>query len=92
MSARNVWRAIMAVAAAYAVAAMVVIVVAIVTAPSSSAEHGAFEAAMAGGRRNGRPARGELYTDEERDYRDAHPAPVWRDFLARQNASSAAAA
>lgn len=51
-----------------------------------------LEEAMAGGRRNGRPARGEKYTDEERDYRDAHPAPVWRDFLARQNASSAAAA
>lgn len=50
MSARNVWRAIMAVAG------------------------------------------GELYTDEERDYRDAHPAPVWREFLARQNASSVAAA
>ena len=45
MSARNVWRAIMALAAAYAVAAMVVIVVAIVTAPSSSAEHGAFNPA-----------------------------------------------
>ncbi|GAA3510059.1 hypothetical protein GCM10022234_00300 [Aeromicrobium panaciterrae] len=37
--------------------------------------------AMRGARANGKPARGEKYTDEERDYRAAHPAPVYRDFL-----------
>lgn len=40
-----------------------------------------LDEAMAGGRRDGRPASGERYTDEERDYRDAHPAPVWREWL-----------
>ena len=40
-----------------------------------------LEAAMAGGSRKGKPARGEKYTDEERDYRAAYPAPVYRDFL-----------
>lgn len=40
-------------------------------------------AALAGARPDGKPARGEdpRYTDEERDYRAAHPAPVWKDFL-----------
>ena len=40
--------------------------------------------AMAGGRtlaEGGKPARGEKYPDEERDYRAANPAPVYRDFL-----------
>lgn len=39
--------------------------------------------ALAGARPDGKPARGEdpRYTDEERDYRAAHPAPVWKDFL-----------
>lgn len=45
-----------------------------------------LEEAMAGGRRDGRPARGEKYTDEERDYRDENPAPLFRDFLAAVNA------
>lgn len=45
-----------------------------------------LEEAMAGGRRDGRPARGERYTDEERVYRASHPAPVFRDFLAAVNA------
>lgn len=43
-----------------------------------------LDAAIAGGRSTaagGRPARGERYTDEERDYRDANPAPVWRAVL-----------
>jgi hypothetical protein len=43
-----------------------------------------LDEAVAGGRtraNGGKPARGERYTDEERDYRDAHPAPVWKDFL-----------
>lgn len=40
-----------------------------------------LEEAMAGARRDGRPANGERYTDEERDYRAAHPAPVWREWL-----------
>lgn len=43
-----------------------------------------LEAAVAGGRtreNGGRPARGEAYPDEERDYMDAHPKPVWRDFV-----------
>lgn len=38
--------------------------------------------AMRGARANGKPARGEKYTDEERDYRDAHKAPVFKEFLA----------
>lgn len=37
--------------------------------------------ALAGARRDGKPANGERYTDEERDYRAAHPAPVWREWL-----------
>lgn len=40
--------------------------------------------ALAGGRsrrEGGKPARGETYPDEERDYRANHPAPVWKDFL-----------
>lgn len=40
--------------------------------------------AVAGGRtlaEGGRPARGERYPDEERDYRAAHPRPSYRDFL-----------
>ena len=40
--------------------------------------------AMAGGRslaQGGKPARGEKFPDEERDYRAANPAPVYRDFL-----------
>ncbi len=47
-----------------------------------------LDAAIAGGRSTadgGKPARGERYTDEERDYRAAHPAPVWREFLAGQS-------
>ena len=40
-----------------------------------------LEAAMAGGSRDGKPARGEKYTDEERDYREAYPAPVLKDFM-----------
>lgn len=44
-----------------------------------------LESAIAGGRSlaaGGRPANGETYPDEERDYRDAHAAPVYKDFLA----------
>lgn len=47
--------------------------------------------AIAGGRSTaagGKPARGERWTDEERDYRAAHPAPVWRDFLANQRVAA----
>lgn len=47
-------------------------------------------AAVAGGRtraEGGRPARGESYPDEERDYRDSHPAPVYSDFLAAEYAA-----
>jgi hypothetical protein len=43
-----------------------------------------LDAAVAGGRtraHGGKPARGERYTDEERDYRASNPAPVWKDFL-----------
>lgn len=40
-----------------------------------------LDAALAGARRDGKPANGERYTDEERDYRAAHPAPVWREWL-----------
>lgn len=40
-----------------------------------------LDEAMAGARRDGKPARGETYIDEERDYRAAHPAPVWREWL-----------
>ena len=50
-----------------------------------------LDAAIAGGRsraNGGKPARGERWTDEERDYRAAHPAPVWRDFLANQRAAA----
>lgn len=44
-----------------------------------------LEEALAGGSSlaaGGRPARGESYPDEERDYRAAHPAPVFKDYLA----------
>jgi hypothetical protein len=50
-----------------------------------------LDAAIAGGRsraNGGKPARGERWTDEERDYRAAHPAPVWRDFLANQRVAA----
>lgn len=43
-----------------------------------------LEAAMSGGRRGGKPARGEKHTDEERDYRAARPCPLYRDFLAAE--------
>lgn len=46
-------------------------------------EEGLAEA-LRGARPDGKPARGEKYTDEERDYRDAHPAPVWADFMRQQ--------
>lgn len=44
--------------------------------------------AMAGGSRNGKPARGEKYTDEERDYRAAYPPPVYGDFLKQASAEA----
>lgn len=47
-----------------------------------------LEAAMCGGRIGGKPARGEKYTDEERDYRAAHPAPVWAEWLKDMSARS----
>lgn len=47
--------------------------------------------AMRGARANGRPARGEKYIDEERDYRDANPAPVWSAWLKDMGARSVAA-
>lgn len=42
-----------------------------------------LEEAMRGARPDGKPARGEdrRYTDEERDYRAAHPAPVFKTFM-----------
>ncbi len=52
-----------------------------------AAWEGGLAEALAGANPDGRPARGERYIDEERDYRDAHPAPVFRDFLADVNAS-----
>lgn len=48
-----------------------------------------LEDAIAGGRSRaagGRPANGEAYPDEERDYRAAYPAPMWRDFLSQRSA------
>lgn len=42
-----------------------------------------LEVAMAGGRRDGRPARGERWTDEERDYRAAHRAPQYAEILSQ---------
>ena len=53
-----------------------------------------LETAVAGGRTTadgGRPARGEKYTDEERDFRDSNPAPVFKDFLAAEYAAMRAA-
>lgn len=35
----------------------------------------------------GTPANGETYPDEERDYRAAHPAPVFRDYLTAEYAA-----
>lgn len=49
-----------------------------------------LEAAVAGGRTleaGGRPARGESYPDEERDYREANPAPVYREYLEAEYAA-----
>ena len=40
--------------------------------------------AMAGGRslaQGGKPARGEKFPDEERDYRAAHPTPMLKNFM-----------
>lgn len=37
--------------------------------------------ALRGARRNGKPARGERWTDEERDYRAKNPCPTFREFL-----------
>lgn len=52
-------------------------------------EQGLADAVAGGSTRaeGGRPARGETYPDEERDYRAAHPAPVFRDFLAAEYAA-----
>lgn len=47
--------------------------------------------ALRGANPDGRPARGERYTDEERDYRDAHPAPTYREFLTDAAAARRAA-
>jgi hypothetical protein len=46
-----------------------------------------LEDAIGGGHRDGRPARGEKYTDEERDYRAKRPCPLYRDFLAAEIAA-----
>lgn len=49
-----------------------------------------LETALRGARstaEGGKPARGETYTDEERDYRAAHPAPVFRDYLTAEYAA-----
>ncbi len=47
-----------------------------------------LETALRGARRDGRPARGEKYTDEERDYRAAHPCPQYRDFLTAETTAA----
>jgi len=53
-----------------------------------------LEAALGGARRSGKPARGEdaRYCDEERDYRAAHPAPAYREYLADHYANARAGA
>lgn len=46
--------------------------------------------AVAGGRtraEGGRPARGEDWPDEERDYRAEHPRPVWGDYVTQTAAT-----
>jgi hypothetical protein len=50
-----------------------------------------LEAAMRGAHRDGKPARGERFTDEERDYRAAHPCPTFREFLVAECAAMRAA-
>ena len=53
-----------------------------------------LESALAGARstaEGGRPARGETYVDEERDYRDSNPAPVFKTFLQAEYAAMRAA-
>ena len=43
-----------------------------------------LDVAMAGGRtlsQGGKPARGEKYPDEERDYRASNPTPMLGDFM-----------
>jgi hypothetical protein len=47
--------------------------------------------ALRGGRtraNGGRPARGESYPDEERDYREAHPKPSWLDHVRAESAAN----
>lgn len=46
-----------------------------------------LEEALSGARRDGKPARGETMTDEERDYRARRPCPQYREFLSAECAA-----